>query len=79
MSRSRKKSPIIGVAAHSEKQWKRFANRKLRVASAVALAQSGNYDALVLPTMNEVSNENDGPKDGKRYFNVKKHPKLLRK
>lgn len=81
MSRSKRSEPATGVAAESEKEWKRKANRKLRHAATLKLQQlpAGDPDALVLPVMREVTDEWDGPKDGKFRFDPKEYPRLMRK
>ena len=65
MSRSRRKSPIIGVGSRSDKQDKRNANRKLRrrVKETIKTQDSETIDEL--PILREVSNVYDFTKDGK--------------
>lgn len=78
MSRSKRKTPIIGIcgsASASEKKDKRFAHKRLRRLQNVAVAKEED----VLPCMLDVSNVWMMPKDGKMYFDKKKYPKLMRK
>ena len=82
MSRSRRNRRVTGITiAASEKAWKRKANRKLRRASTVVLqaAPAADRDAIILPVIDEVANQYDGPKDGKFRFDPKRHPRLMRK
>ena len=81
MSRSKKKTPVMGIAATSEKEWKRTVNRKLRHASDHVVRQMPTVDpdAAVLPVVNEVADLWDGPKDGKMRFDPKRSPRLMRK
>jgi len=75
MSRSRRKTPIIGnLRRRSEKQDKRFANRALRAG----VRSTGNLDL----TLDDVSNIWDFNKDGKIYdaeFRTCRGGKLMRK
>lgn len=74
MSRSRKRTPVCGMTtAHSEKEDKRRANRKLRRRVARAPANA--------PALREVSNVWTMAKDGKQRFdpNIPQLRKLLRK
>jgi hypothetical protein len=65
MSRSFRHIPIFGITtARSEKQDKRFANRRHRRIGRIALAQG---DA-VLPLLREVSNVWGFDKDGKLWW-----------
>lgn len=78
MSRSRKRTPIGGIAVgRSEKHEKRLANRKARRHARVALAADSDRD--VLPHLREVSNVWTMAKDGKRYFDPHQYPKEMRK
>lgn len=82
MSRSKRSEPTAGVTtAASEKEWKRKANRKLRRAATQTLQQlpASDPDAMVLPVMREVTDEWDGPKDGKMRFDPRENPRLMRK
>lgn len=75
MARSRRKTPIIGIAVcDSEKSWKRGANRKLRRAVRAALIRGDD----VLPELREVSNVWTFGKDGKLYW-PDLEPRYLRK
>lgn len=65
MARSRKKTPIAGITtAVSEKQDKRLANRRLRIAVRHAIS----VDDEVIPLLREVSNLWSFDKDGKRWI-----------
>ena len=78
MSNSYRKTSITGICcADSEKQDKRKANRKLRrnTKQRLMLSDAENY----LPQIRDVSNIWCMSKDGKMYFNSKKHPNLMRK
>lgn len=78
MSRSRKKTPIGGIAVgRSEKQEKRLANRKARRHVRVALATDSDRD--VLPHLREISNVWSMAKDGKHYFDPHRYAKEMRK
>lgn len=63
MSRSKKKTSILGIAGDSEKQDKRINNRMFRRREKVAIEQDKEppYD------MNEVRNVWSMAKDGKYY------------
>jgi hypothetical protein len=70
------------TTAESEQTWKREANRRLRRASirvVKAVLHAGDPDELMLPVVDEVANQYDGPKDGKQRFNPRKYPDLMRK
>jgi hypothetical protein len=76
MSRSRRKTPVIGITtAHSEKQDKRWHNRLLRRKAH----QTIRLGDELFPVKNEVSSTWDMAKDGKRRFYPRSEPKLLRK
>jgi len=78
MSRSRRNRSIIGITTSpSEKQDKRFANRKERKRVRVILAKEPAAD--LLPHKREISDVWSMEKDGKRHFDAKKYPKLMRK
>jgi hypothetical protein len=76
MSRSRKKSPIRGNAAASEKADKRHANRALRQRIRDALLVDPELE--VPPEQRGVSNVWNMAKDGKHYIRDPR-PKDLRK
>jgi hypothetical protein len=64
MARSRKKTPITGITTtDTEKNDKRLANRKLRVAVRTALAGDGE----IMPELREISDVWSFGKDGKRW------------
>ena len=62
MSRSFKKTPIVGIAGDSDKQDKRLANRRCRRITKEVIKQ-GEEGVL----LREVSNVWDMDKDGKIY------------
>lgn len=65
MSRSKKKTPIIGNAkCRSEKEDKTIANRRLRRAHKQAIDRGAD----VLPMQNEISKVWSFGKDGKHYM-----------
>lgn len=71
MTHSHKKTARRGnTYASSEKKDKQLANRKLR-----RLVKQGNWYL----TLRDVSNVYSFSKDGKRFFDRKKFPELLRK
>jgi 5-methylcytosine-specific restriction endonuclease McrA len=78
VTRSRRKTPISGIAAndsHSSEKWdKQKANRKLRHRIKAAI-QAG---AEVLPVLQEVSNVWGMYKDGKHWWGAD-NPKVFRK
>lgn len=81
MSRSRKKTPIIGwTTATSEKDDKRLANRTFRSRNRQRLRKARDYEDLSLFLMQEVSNDWRFAKDG-RYWRDRSDggSKLLRK
>lgn len=72
MARSRRKLPIAGVAAFSDKQFKVFAHRQERRAVKVALDRADE-----LPSPKLFGDPWDGPKDGKIWW--RHYPKVFRK
>ncbi len=77
MSRSRRKTPIAGVAtSDSEKDDKRKANRRERRVNRILLRTRGEE---ALKDRRAVSNVWSFAKDGKIRFDPKKEPGLLRK
>lgn len=79
MSRSRRKTPIIGVCGgrrRSEKDDKRLCNRALRRKTKIVVAQG---EQEVFPVPNEVLDPWAMPKDGKMRFDPRHEKKLLRK
>ena len=64
MSRSYKKTPIIGHAGSSDKQDKRKANRNLRRQVKESLA----FEDYNLPLIREVSDVYSFSKDGKFWY-----------
>jgi hypothetical protein len=78
MSGSRKKTPISGITtATSEKQDKRHANRRVRRAVKQALHSA--EDPEVLPHRRELTDPWAMAKDGKRWFDPRRFPEVLRK
>ena len=76
MSRSRRKSPVRGLAsADSEKADKLASHRKLRRVARVAVEQRKE----VLPLEKELTNTWSLAKDGKTRFDPTAQPKLMRK
>jgi hypothetical protein len=66
MSRSYRHTPVLGnVKARSEKKDKRLAQRRWRRIVRLSLHR-GEWEQL--PTLREVSNVWDFPKDGKHYL-----------
>tara|TARA_R110000824_G_scaffold28180_2_gene94977 strand:+ start:1037 stop:1249 length:213 start_codon:yes stop_codon:yes gene_type:complete len=70
MSRSRRKTPIRGIAAESDKLGKRKANRRLRRV---------NRTRREPKLLREVSDPWDMAKDGKKYFDTSEWPEGMRK
>ena len=75
MSRSFKHTPIIGIAGSSEKNDKRFANRRLRThVRRILHSDADNIGAL--PILREVSNVYSFSKDGRRWMPLADRPHL---
>ena len=78
MSNSRKKTSIAGNAARiSEKQDKRVYNRRYRHACKQFLHIDPEQEPL--PHLREYSNPWAMGKDGKKWFDAKKYPEMMRK
>ena len=78
MSRSKRKTSIIGhTSASSEKQDKRDYNRRYRHACKQFLHI--DFETELLPHLQAYSNLWSMSKDGKKWFDAKKYPKLMRK
>jgi hypothetical protein len=76
MSRSVKKTPIVGNCGGSEKYDKRIANRRLRRAVKTWVRRPDG----VIPGLRDVSNPWSMAKDGKHWVgHIKEHAKWLRK
>ena len=73
MSRSRKKNPVCGYVAESDKKWKTESNKKLR--RKVKSDPEENADLR----LKDVSNVYASNKDGKGRFDPEKYPKGMRK
>ena len=67
------------TTARSEKQDKRFFNRKLRHRNKQRLEQADDFDELVFNHKDEVEDVWGFAKDGKQRFDPAQHPKLMRK
>lgn len=68
MSRSFKKTPIVGACAQSDKGYKVAEHRRERTHVRVALRQS--QDGELLPHPKQFGNPWDGGRDGKRYLSA---------
>ena len=77
MSRSRRKTSIIGVAGDSEKEDKQLYNRRYRQAFKQHLATRLENDSW--PHLHEYSNPWGMAKDGKSWFDSREYPKRMRK
>jgi hypothetical protein len=78
MSRSKKRTPIGGITtARSEKQDKRFYNRRYRRVCKQVLQVSP--ESKLLPHLREYSDPWAMDKDGKVWFDPEKYPKDMRK
>ena len=79
MSRSRRKTPIIGIACcSSEKQDKRMNNRRHR-RNVNDDMRKLDYEDSYYRSHKEDSNPWDMGKDGRCYFDADKWPNLMRK
>ena len=67
MSRSFKKTPIVGACAQSDKGYKVAEHRRERTHVRVALRQAEDAD---LPHPKLFGNPWDGGRDGKRYLSA---------
>jgi len=75
MSRSKKKTPIMGIASDSDARYEKYLHGKRR-AKVRELLSHGDFDGA------EVELPYDGMdscKDGKQWFNALFHPEWLRK
>lgn len=83
MSRSRRKTPIVGNnMARSEKGDKKLANQKLRRESSRVIRGCGcgcDVCSCVFPEKRGVSDVWLMSKDGKHFFDKSRYPKLMRK
>ena len=76
MSRSIRHTPIAGITTAASDKWaKRRAQRSWRQAVRVAVGKGKE----VLPELREVSNVWSMPKDGKRWYGVRRWPEVFRK
>ena len=76
MSRSIKKNPVVGhTCAESEKQDKRFANRRFRKRARDAIAAGKEPPASI----REVSEVWTFAKDGKHRLDAERFPQVRRK
>lgn len=79
MSRSRKHNPFTGITkAKSEKEDKRFHNRRLRKRVSETIRRE-DPENLVLPNEQEVSEVYSWNKDGKFRFDPSRFPEYMRK
>lgn len=79
MSRSKKKTPITGMACtQSERQDKKEWHGRMRSKVRESLAHCDGEDTPVVRDK-DVSDTWDFAKDGKRWFDKLKFPKLTRK
>jgi len=65
MSRSRKKVSISTINAGSMKWWRRSVNKILRSRSKQLLRTCRDYDALIMPVIDEAGTLWDSPRDGR--------------
>jgi len=75
VSRSRKKTPIFGIAsAKSEKQDKQIWHSRLRsrLRTTLTAIPPGQLDGYIAPVNKDVSSVWSMAKDGKRYFHPRK-------
>lgn len=78
MSRSLRRNPFTGTTtSDSEKQEKRWANRRLRREVRRKIVEDS--DDLSLPSLREVSNVWSMSKDGKVRFRGAEMPGMMRK
>lgn len=76
MSRSTRKTPIVGITkAPSEKNDKRVAQRRFRRKAKVSISQGEDPPE----DLNEIADVWTFDKDGKQFFNEDEHPELMRK
>lgn len=67
MSRSYRKTPIIGNCSHSDKWWKREARKSLRCQQRTQAVRHVDPDAMQLPQLREISDVYCFAKDGKQF------------
>lgn len=83
MSRSRRKTPIRGMAGSrhhlSEKEDKRKFNRKMRHVNKKLLTRMEDPDSIILKHKDEIEDVWGFRKDGKIYLGKKIDPKEMRK
>ena len=77
MARSKRKTPIHGMLANSDKDDKRQANRRLRAVNRTIVQRDGADSELV--PLRAVSDVWDMSKDGKFHFDPAEYPQLMRK
>ena len=79
MSRSRKKTPIVGhTKAESDKPFKVKEHRRERRVVKQDLTSADDYDNMVLPDKEQHGNDWESPKDGKKWMKKPKE-KWMRK
>lgn len=80
LSRSRRKNPIASISTDDgEKEYKRIWHRQMRAMTRHRLLEP-DLDAILLPLdKKEVGNDRDVGKCGRRFFDPREFPKLMRK
>lgn len=77
MSRSRKKTPIVGhTKAESDKPFKVKEHRRERRVVKQDLTSAGDYDNMVLPDKEQYGNDWNSPKDGKCWRDNPKEKRM---
>ncbi len=82
MGKSRRKTPICGITCkESEKKDKRICNRKMRRRNNIAIAPLDEEDieGHIFDTKQDAMNIWAMDKDGKRWLDPEKYPKVMRK
>ena len=75
MSRSKRKTSVIGIAGDSDKEGKQGSHRKFRRREKDAIRREIDPPE----DLDEVSDAWDFDKDGESYFDPDEHPELMRK
>jgi hypothetical protein len=79
MSRSVRKTPIIGIAGDSDKSFKKAENKRKRAQVKVALNNADDLENVELPDEKEYGDPWASNKDGKQYLGWDTNPKWMRK
>lgn len=80
MSRSRRRTPIIGnLNADSEQDDKHHAHRRKRRLVRTLIAARNDFDMASIVDVRHVSSTWGFAKDGRHYFDAARYPQLLRK